>query len=307
MGPRVDVIIPTFNRCDLTLRAVDSVLRQTHTALRVLLIDDASTDDTADRLTLALPDDPRLVFIRASTNRGAPAARQWLFDNHVDSDWVALLDSDDEWHPMKLERQLRLACQHPEAGVILCWHEWRPARSGDAHIRKPDVHPTAPPSPLATSNMSTPMIRRTALVDAGGFTPGGISLATCDNLDLHIRLSRVTRFACVPELLVTCWHASQDRVSRDNVSPAGARELRFLVERERPHLAVHPSELSDLEVRAGCRLLAAGLRGEGRQYLWMGLRRKPSRLVALRRAAGLVPFIIRTHVRRAGRRGGTAR
>jgi len=101
--PTVSVVIPTYNRADVLPRAVDSVLGQTVADLELVVVDDGSTDDTAD--VLASYDDDRLRYVAHETNRGANVARNTGIEA-AEGEYVAFLDSDDEWKPTKLERQL---------------------------------------------------------------------------------------------------------------------------------------------------------------------------------------------------------
>ena len=101
--PRVSVIVPTYNRASSLPRAIDSALEQTIGDLEVVVVDDGSTDHTAS--VLADYDDPRVRPVVHATNRGANVARNTGID-HARGEYVAFLDSDDEWHREKLERQL---------------------------------------------------------------------------------------------------------------------------------------------------------------------------------------------------------
>src|SRR5437899_7496239 len=95
----VTVVIPTYNRGHVVMRAVTSALAQTHADLDVLVVDDGSTDDTADRLKTI--EDPRLQYV-VRPHAGASATRSAgvkLATGH----FVSFLDSDDEWKPHKLE------------------------------------------------------------------------------------------------------------------------------------------------------------------------------------------------------------
>ncbi|WP_408958823.1 glycosyltransferase family 2 protein [Natrinema sp. 74] len=100
---QVSVIIPTYNRAATLPRAIDSALEQTIDDLEVVVVDDGSTDDTES--VLADYEDPRVRSITHDTNRGANVARNTGIE-HANGEYVAFLDSDDEWHPEKLERQL---------------------------------------------------------------------------------------------------------------------------------------------------------------------------------------------------------
>lgn len=101
--PRVSTIIPTYNRADILDRAIDSVLGQTFEDLELIVVDDGSTDDTAE--LIAEYDDPRLTFIEHDENRGGSVARNTGIE-HASGDYFAFLDSDDAWRPRKLELQV---------------------------------------------------------------------------------------------------------------------------------------------------------------------------------------------------------
>lgn len=95
----MSVVIPTYNRAHLMIRALQSVLQQTHSPAEIIVVDDGSEDDTQDRVA-AFGD--RVQYVRQE-NAGAAAARHRGMQTAV-SDWVAFLDSDDYWAPTHLAR-----------------------------------------------------------------------------------------------------------------------------------------------------------------------------------------------------------
>lgn len=100
-APAVSVIIPAFNRAHCVAHAVESVLAQTFQDVEIIAVDDGSTDGTAEVLE-KFGDRVRLIRqknrgVSGARNTGVKAAR---------GEWIAFLDSDDRWHPEKLERQL---------------------------------------------------------------------------------------------------------------------------------------------------------------------------------------------------------
>jgi len=118
-APKVSVIIPTFNRAPLLPRAIDSIRAQTFTDWEIILVDDGSTDDTAQlaqRYAGQLGD--RFQYIHQS-NAGSSAARNRGLDA-ARGQFVAFLDSDDEFLPQKLERQLELFDRCPQLGLVYC-------------------------------------------------------------------------------------------------------------------------------------------------------------------------------------------
>lgn len=106
----ISVVIPTYNRKDYIERAIVSVLNQTRQASEILVVDDASTDGTDQVMAQIISrfHQAGIQFLRSIENRGAQAVR-----NHgiraACGEWIALLDSDDEWLPNHLETSLLLA------------------------------------------------------------------------------------------------------------------------------------------------------------------------------------------------------
>ena len=102
--PLISVIIPTRNRRELLLRAIDSVLKQTHEELEIIVIDDASDDGTQSAV-LDLHEE-RVQYVRLQEAQGACAARNRGVDM-ARGEYIAFQDSDDIFHPDKLEKQLQ--------------------------------------------------------------------------------------------------------------------------------------------------------------------------------------------------------
>lgn len=107
--PVVSVVIPTYKRAELLLRAIRSVLAQTCQDFEIIIVDDCSPDHTAAAVQTIR--DPRLRYLRHETNRGLPAGRNTGIDA-ARGQYVAFLDDDDEWQPQKLERQLKAMPGH---------------------------------------------------------------------------------------------------------------------------------------------------------------------------------------------------
>jgi hypothetical protein len=106
MTPDVSVVIPTFGRPDLVIRAVRGVLTQTVHNVEVIVVVDGSDDATS--AALAVIDDARLRVMALAEQGGAPNARN-VGIRAARAPWTALLDDDDEWLPEKLAVQLELA------------------------------------------------------------------------------------------------------------------------------------------------------------------------------------------------------
>lgn len=113
--PLVSVVIPMHNSGAHIAETVQSVLDQTYRHLQIIAVDDASSDDTLD--ILGAIDDPRLEIVRLDTNGGAGNARNVGIDA-ASGRYLALLDSDDRWHPEKIESQLDFM---RSSGATMCY------------------------------------------------------------------------------------------------------------------------------------------------------------------------------------------
>src|SRR2546430_5045550 len=111
---KVSVVIPTYNRARVVGEAIDSALAQTHERLEVIVVDDGSTDDTAERVGGRR--DPRLHYVRRE-HAGVSSARNAGIAAAT-GDLVSFLDSDDLWKPEKIETEVAALARHPEAGGV---------------------------------------------------------------------------------------------------------------------------------------------------------------------------------------------
>ena len=113
---QVSVVIPTYNRLSVLPRALDSVFGQTLPALEVIVVDDGSTDGTADWVRANYPK----ARVIEQENRGVSAARNTGIRESC-GQWLAFLDSDDSWLPKKLHEQVQALGLEPE--IRLCHTE----------------------------------------------------------------------------------------------------------------------------------------------------------------------------------------
>ncbi len=133
----VSVVIPCF-RCGSTVgRAVASALAQSMPPLEVIVVDDASADDTGRALEALRRErgDDRLRIITLARNGGAAAARNAAWDA-ARGEFVAFLDADDAWHPRKLEIQLGFMRAHPEFPMSAHQHAFDDGPPGSLGVGK---------------------------------------------------------------------------------------------------------------------------------------------------------------------------
>lgn len=115
--PIVSIVIPTHNRSNLVTRAVHSALNQSFKDLEVIVVDDASKDNTPALIKIIADGDHRVHYIRNENPCGGGGARNIGIQN-ARGRYVAFLDDDDEWLPRKLERQIPYADHYSVVGCL---------------------------------------------------------------------------------------------------------------------------------------------------------------------------------------------
>lgn len=194
--PRVTVVTPTRDRWPMLSRTLGTALSQ-DVSLEVVIVDDASEDETPKRL--AALDDPRVRCVRHTRREGASRSRNDGIEA-ARAPWVAFLDDDDLWAPGKLRRQLA-AAHSLDAGW--CWSAYIVV---DSALRPLYSAPAASPQRLLqnllrSNGIGSPsgVIARTELLRAvGGFDA---SLSGPEDWDLWIRLAAEAAGAAVPDVL----------------------------------------------------------------------------------------------------------
>jgi glycosyltransferase involved in cell wall biosynthesis len=281
--PEVSVVVPTRDRVAMLRRTVHSVLAQ-DVAVEVLVVDEASTDGTAE--SIAELGDPRVCLIRHDRPLGVAAAR-----NHglaeAGAKWIAFVDDDDLWSPHKLSAQLAAMARTGREWAIsgAVWVD--PALHVLRHDRARDEGDLA--SRLLVQNVvpggGSGVLASTALMrELGGFDETFSAVA---DWEMWIRLARVARPACPdgPLVAYTVHEGGMSR-SRDQML-AEMRRLRDLHGVQVPNVELRParSGLGDLELRGELR---RGRRFWPAMSLARNAIRERDRRAARRAAAALI-------------------
>lgn len=197
--PIVSVIIPTFNRANLLILAIQSVLNQTIEDFELIVVDDASTDDTQQKV--ACIDDLRIQYIVHQKNLGACGTRNTGL-SIAQGQYIAFLDSDDEWLPNKLEKQLSLfKCVPDDVGVIYSWLQVINAQGKSVRMRKPDIRGDVEDYLIYKNLIGTPstvMIKKKCIEPDLQFDT---KLRCCEDWDMWLQISKNYRFEVIPEPL----------------------------------------------------------------------------------------------------------
>ncbi len=196
MQPLTSVIVPVFNRAHLVEAAIRSIQAQTVKDLEIIVVDDGSKDDIGSVMECLTSEDSSVRFFRQAVNRGAQAARNRGIQE-ARGEWIAFLDSDDQWLPKGLE--LRLAAARKENAEVV--HSWAQIIESDGERRLYEVPPLSGwiykkllqgDGPLFPSLL----VKRKALEKIGGLDG---RIVAYQEWDTSIRLSKHFRFAFVAE------------------------------------------------------------------------------------------------------------
>lgn len=117
----VSVVIPSYNHEAFVGECIQSVLDQTYRDFEIIITDDASTDRTVEKIRAFR--DPRIKLFTFADNQGACVAANHCI-RHASGKYIAMLSSDDAWHPDKLKLQVQYLNRHPSVGAVFSKVEW---------------------------------------------------------------------------------------------------------------------------------------------------------------------------------------
>ncbi len=182
---RISVVIPTFNRGYCIARAINSVLNQTFPAQEIIIVDDGSTDNTEQVLSHF----KEQVIIIKQHNSGVAAARNAGIKK-AQGEWIALLDSDDEWLPDKLKSQDAYHQQNNQFHIFQCAEIW--IRNGK-RVNPKRKHQKKGGSifldclPLCIVSPSAAIFKKSLWQEINGFDE---QLPVCEDYDFWLRIAR---------------------------------------------------------------------------------------------------------------------
>jgi len=285
----ISVVLPTFNRANLVSRAIKSVLAQSHKHLELIIIDDGSDDHTKEVVDSFT--DPRIRYMHHGKNRGGAAARNTGI-KAATGDYIAFLDSDDEWFPQKLEKQLAMfRGGNSKLGAVGSGRQIRQRKDRGYYFK--EIIPRgefgciyrklltghARPGGLPASTSSWPGGTPSIMIKTECFQKVGLfdeSLMAAQEYDLYIRLARHYHFDAVREPLLVVHLDTEHRISTDVIAQINGRKA-FLEKysRELPRLSRLKGYFNYV---IGTLLLRQDEVDEGRKHLLRALVSYPFRL-----------------------------
>jgi glycosyltransferase involved in cell wall biosynthesis len=226
MIPLITVVIPLYNKEKSIARAISSVLNQSEQNFEIIVVNDGSTDGSADIVrSLSAGNKLRLIDQdnagpSAARNRGVQEAR---------ADLVAFLDADDEWHAQFLETILALHSQVPQAGVYAAMYYFK---GNNGKLRLPASYNLFERDWIGEIrnyfailclvredfpfNTSSTAVTKKALQDVGGF-PLGVGFG--EDIDTWIRLSLSSKIVFINKPLAVYHLEAENRACKDERDP----------------------------------------------------------------------------------------
>jgi glycosyltransferase involved in cell wall biosynthesis len=268
--PLVSVIIPSYNRAHIIGKAIQSVLNQTYSKLELIVVDDCSRDNTEN--VVKSFQDGRVIFLRHEKNKGACAARNAGI-NAARSEYIAFQDSDNEWLPEKLEKQMAaFSSASPSIGVVYTsfWLIDNGLRtlfpSPLVKLTEGNIHHAL----LETNfvDTSTAIVRKECFEKVGMFE----NLPRLQEWILWLKISKHYHFKHVNEPLVNSY-VQPDSISHNVNAVIVARK--YILEKYFREISKKPKLLSQHYFEIGTILCLNGQIEEGRNYFFKALRINP--------------------------------
>ena len=206
----ISVIIPTYNRCDLLKRAINSVIKQTITPKEIIVVDNGSTDQTYKMVSSLFPE----INYFIEKKRGVSAARnKGILESK--SKWIAFLDSDDAWKPTKLEKQMEYSVFNQDKYRIIhtdeTWYrnkkflnQLKKHKKSGGNIFKNSLQ-------LCCISPSSVVLKKQIFDDYGLFDE---NLEVCEDYDMWIRITSKEEVGFLDSPLVLKYGGHSDQLSK---------------------------------------------------------------------------------------------
>lgn len=198
----VSVIMPCYNGAQTVEESINSVLHQSYPHYKLYVVDDGSIDDTPKILSRLAQENPGKIWWQTQANQGQTAAKNVAL-SMAKGTKIALLDSDDLWHPTKLEKQLQVFEKYPDVGICYtngAYIDEQGKKKGEIGIDKEiDGHCL---NRLMMGNAivaSSVVFKKELIQQVGCFDT---HLSACENWELWVRMSRVCTLKALDDELI---------------------------------------------------------------------------------------------------------
>lgn len=211
----ISVVIPTYNRAEVISHVLDNLLAQTCPDWKCIVVDDYSTDNTADVVLRYVAEDSRFAYITNNHSKGAQGARNSGI-HAAQGEWICFFDSDDVMLPNYIER-MQTEIKRGGVDVVACYANVRNVQSGDVErvLDKINVHNLYPELLQEKSYVAYDVcvIRKQKLMEIGLLDE---SCPSMQEWDTHIRLSQTSCYQLIPEILCEWTTGGEDTITNDS-------------------------------------------------------------------------------------------
>jgi len=232
----VSIIIPVYNRASVVSKAINSVKRQTFTNWELIIVDDGSTDNLEK--VIKKINIRNLRFLKQK-NKGQGAARN-LGDKYARGEWLAFLDSDDEWMRDKLEKQAKVINRDPYLGLIstngnIYKNELLKGNFFEKFTTLPKSSKEALPGLIQTNFIlnSSVIIRRCLFEELGGFDEREL-MREVEDYDLWLKVAKQERVEWIEEPLINYYYPPNSKTDIKLIIPK-LRDIYSRIKQEVPN------------------------------------------------------------------------
>ncbi|MBQ0720404.1 MAG: glycosyltransferase family 2 protein [Gammaproteobacteria bacterium] len=259
MGPLISIIMPCYNRADTIATSIESVLAQSFTDWELVIVDDGSTDGSAE-ITQSFND--RRIKLHTQKNSGVCRARNAGID-HAQGSLIAFLDTDDTWHPDYLS-QLHGALTNSDATLVYCGWQNIGLAGGQGEPFVPPDYETPKKLELLFQNCRWPihacLTYKTAIIEAGLFNE---SILTSEDYLLWLNIAIKHPLTRVPEVLAYYHFHAGEQATQDKAKIAINHCLA-----QRLFLSQHPEAITTLGASQVRQLMYGELLKQGFACYW---------------------------------------
>ncbi len=269
--PTISIILPTYNREHLLGRSIQSVLNQTYRDFELIIVDDGSTDNT-EKLVRSFKKET-INYIKHRENRGPATARNTGIKS-ASGEYIAFQDSDDEWLPEKLEKQMMVfKASPPDVGVVYTgffqFINTRKRYIPPTKVVQKDGYIFANLMKDCFVSTQTTLVKRDCFIVTGMFDE---RFTPSEDWELFLRMSRQYQFRCVNEPLVIVYH-QPDSITA-NLS-AEIRSYKLVLDQYFEDISHDSRVMASHYFRIGRLLYSSGECSQGRDYFVKSVRAYP--------------------------------
>ncbi len=273
MTPKVSVIIRTYNRAHLIERAIKSVLNQSFRDFEIIVVNDGSTDDTKEKVEKLAAKDSRIKLFTQNQSGGKVGQVTNFGLKHSHGRYIAILDTDDEWLPSKLEKQVKLLeSADSHIGLVTCCGLLVNPNGTQKELSLPPRSRPFLESILRRSffHPSSILIKKEVLDSVG---PYDENYQIMDDWDMFLRIAQKYEYDFVNESLYK-YHIHQTNTSYGGnytyarqAADRLATDLEYLLNKHHELFKQYPRRLAYRYTTLASLLFSAGDMKKARSYL----------------------------------------